>query len=814
MEGKTKEVVIEYSENDGLKRIIADNNEMQDISAIQYKDIEEWFEESDGRDGWEGLIVEVKKFIEDKNSTLIFKFKGPSCKKDKLEKKLNEYGYELQDALEEDLFKNNLEKAKKSEERGNIENANIQLQKAADQNSPDALFKLAEKCYKRYKDKSTRIEENSELTEMLRNYKKAAINGNEKAQRRLAEMYEKGEFVNKNEKEACKWYKDLASKNDIEAILKLGDYCKKEKKYNEASKWYDKAAEMNNKEAKDKWGVMFLEGGVLYDKHNDKMIKKGLERVKDAAHNGYAMAQYNMGLYYKNGENGIQKDLSKAYEWFKKAAEQDNQYAQKNLGDFFLYGRGVPKDEKKACQWYEKSAKHENENAQASLGQYYYNNKQYEKAYEWLNKAEKKGHKNARRLLARMYENGEFVDKNEKRAYKLYKLLAKEGDARAQLKIGDYCKKEKKYDEASKYYDMAAQKNNIEAKDKWGVMFLESGVLYDKCNAKRIKEGLERVKDAAYNGYAMAQYNMGLYYKNGENGIQKDLSKAYEWFKLAAEQDNEYAQKNLGDFFLYGRGVPKDEKKACQWYEKSAEHGNENAQASLGQYYYNNKQYKSAYKWLDKAAEHGDAESLFLVGNIYYYGLEIEKNLIRAIDYYKKAAEKGNDKAQNKLGVIYYKGESEKENYDEAYQYFKKAAEQGNSLAQWNLGTCYEDGKGIKKNANEAYKWYKKAADNTSNPSAACCYKIGEYYYNKVNNEKNVITGITVAASVLVPVTNLITVPAGLIGSTLGRKMRFESFLKSEAGKEMVKYYEKGAQLGDEKCKKKIDDLKPYLKND
>jgi hypothetical protein len=50
-----------------------------------------------------------------------------------------------------------------------------------------------------------------------------------------------------------------------------------------------------------------------------------------AAEQGYANAQFNLGLMYDNG-HGVQKDDRKAVEWFQKAADQGNAPAQFNLG--------------------------------------------------------------------------------------------------------------------------------------------------------------------------------------------------------------------------------------------------------------------------------------------------------------------------------------------------------------------------------------------------------------------------------------------------------------------------------------------------
>ncbi len=48
----------------------------------------------------------------------------------------------------------------------------------------------------------------------------------------------------------------------------------------------------------------------------------------------------------------------------------------------------------------------------------------------------------------------------------------------------------------------------------------------------------------AEQGYADAQFNLGLMYEDGE-GVSKDYKEAVNWFRLAAEQRHELAQINL-----------------------------------------------------------------------------------------------------------------------------------------------------------------------------------------------------------------------------------------------------------------------------
>ena len=110
-----------------------------------------------------------------------------------------------------------------------------------------------------------------------------------------------------------------------------------------------------------------------------------------------------------------------------------------------------------------------------------------------------------------------------------------------------------------------------------------------------------------------------------------------------------------------------------------------------------------------------------------------------------------------------------------------------------------------------AYLWYKKGAD-ASESDEECCFRVGEYHYAKRNPYGVVKTGALLALSVLVPVTNVVTVPAAILGAGANSVMSYEKFVKSEAGKEMMKYYRKAASLGHVLAKKRVDELKVYEK--
>ena len=94
-------------------------------------------------------------------------------------------------------------------------------------------------------------------------------------------------------------------------------------------------------------------------------------------------------------------------------------------------------------------------------------------------------------------------------------------------------------------------------------------------------ERAEANRQAAEQGDADAQYNLGLMYRNGL-GVIQDFAEAVRWYRLAAEQGNAHAQILLGLSYESGDGVIQDEAEAVRWYRLAAEQGDASAQYHLG----------------------------------------------------------------------------------------------------------------------------------------------------------------------------------------------------------------------------------------
>ena len=117
-----------------------------------------------------------------------------------------------------------------------------------------------------------------------------------------------------------------AQNGDTEAQVDLAYEYYEQGNHAKAFEWFTKAANQGYADAQFNMGVMYEFGKGV---HQD--YQKAIEWITKAAGQGYAAAQYNLGLMYYSGE-GERQDYHKAVEWFTKAANQGYADAQNNLG--------------------------------------------------------------------------------------------------------------------------------------------------------------------------------------------------------------------------------------------------------------------------------------------------------------------------------------------------------------------------------------------------------------------------------------------------------------------------------------------------
>ncbi len=147
-------------------------------------------------------------------------------------------------------------------------------------------------------------------------------------------------------------------------------------------------------------------------------------------------------------------------------------------------------------------------------------------------------------------------------------------------------------------------------------------------------------ESAAQAGDAEGQYQLSQLYRYHLD--DKDLADVWPLVEKSASQGYPDAQYELGQRFSDILRGEKDESKAFSWYKKAADQGHIKAQVVIGHGYFfdssiNKKNPELGLKLLKQAAEQGDTEAMTLIGREYYYEHGLPRDIEKAIYWLEKA---------------------------------------------------------------------------------------------------------------------------------------------------------------------------------
>lgn len=171
-----------------------------------------------------------------------------------------------------------------------------------------------------------------------------ANEGDAAAQALLAEIYARGLGVARDVETAAYWYEKAAEQGVPEAqfqyaLLLLKKSPKESSEYKAAIELMKSAADGGNGEAQFNYAQL-----LLAQRPGSAGQISAFEYFKAAAENDVADAQYALSQYYLAGTGNATVDVDKARRWLEKAAFQNFDTAQFELGNMMLSGVGGPRD--------------------------------------------------------------------------------------------------------------------------------------------------------------------------------------------------------------------------------------------------------------------------------------------------------------------------------------------------------------------------------------------------------------------------------------------------------------------------------------
>lgn len=243
---------------------------------------------------------------------------------------------------------------------GEEPNALVPSYKVAEQGQTEARFNLD--LYYKYGDGALKFDEWASKAEV----------GDAVSQLCLGLCYANGDGVpteKMNHVEALKWCRKAADQGNVLAQRFMGA-CYAQGKLDE---------EMDAEKRVVPQDKAFAESFLYHPQYyclDGEMPQDEVEAVRwyrKAADQGDDFSQFFLGFCHANGRGGVPLDDVEAAKWYRKAADQGNPEAQYDLGLCYAQGWGVPKNEEEAVKWYQKAAKQGEDYAEFALGFCYAN---------------------------------------------------------------------------------------------------------------------------------------------------------------------------------------------------------------------------------------------------------------------------------------------------------------------------------------------------------------------------------------------------------------------------------------------------------
>lgn len=153
-------------------------------------------------------------------------------------------------------------------------------------------------------------------------FDRLAKQGDPVAQRLLAHMYSRGDYVDKSEEAAVAWWSRAAAQDDLTAIEALGDFYRSGSQpgdYERAAHWFSRSASYGSGYGMAMIGHIYLKGrGVTRDV---ELGRHWLERA--VAETESSVARLLMGFAYRDGDFG-ERDPASAAHWCVEGAKRGN----------------------------------------------------------------------------------------------------------------------------------------------------------------------------------------------------------------------------------------------------------------------------------------------------------------------------------------------------------------------------------------------------------------------------------------------------------------------------------------------------------
>lgn len=225
--------------------------------------------------------------------------------------------------------------------------------------------------------------------------------------------------------QALLWAHKGASINNVDSFQVIANCYDNglgvEKNEVEALKWYEKAADEGDAKSMNILGNIYSGGKVV-----PKNMNKSFEYYQKAATLGEMWGMYNLGMCYLEGE-GTAENNDQGVSWLSKSAEAGCPDAFTVLGNIYRIGELAPKDEIKAIEYYQHAAGMGDPEAMWNL-HCIYSEGGGTPLRDWLKAAADAGYPAALNGMGNRYRVGDGVQQDLQKANEYYENAAGQGN--------------------------------------------------------------------------------------------------------------------------------------------------------------------------------------------------------------------------------------------------------------------------------------------------------------------------------------------------------------------------------------------------
>ncbi|MCQ2079262.1 MAG: SEL1-like repeat protein [archaeon] len=515
-----------------------------------------------------------------------------------------------------------------------------------------------------------------------------------------------------------------ALEGDPDALNQLGDRYYfgdgVEQSYDEALALYKGACRAGHVEAMYNIGFMYKEGkGVRKD------YPKALDLLRRAAIEGFHKAEFHYGLMLLDGL-GTEVDFPRAYDFLKRACSKGNMYAPRFIAGLHYEGRFVPRNHEKALLLYMKAAERGDSYSMNQVGYMHYYGEGCErdpaKAVQWYRRAAEAGSSDAMHNLALCLEEGSGVRRSLRRAFE-WTLRAAELDHPEAMERLVRCYREGigtavSEGEAVKWEERLEKLAPVTER-----------MARDEPLRSYMTPAVRNMHEHAVSGNPDAQYDLAMAFLRG-NGVPQSRRTGSRWLRAAALNGSADAQYECGR-------RTRDEAERYGWYARAADNDHLRAIFEMGRALARGEGLERdpvrALEYFERGAELGEAVCTDWCGWMHDRCGGLERDPVLAASFYLRAAEQGNAHAMNRLGEMYAEGDGVEADWIEACLWTRCAAYIGDNMARHRLGLWHEEGLfGLRRSPEEAFRWVSLSAEDGHVPAMTT---LGEYHLRGVGTE-------------------------------------------------------------------------------